>query len=93
MDSSSVHRDRPASLESESAETRSLQQRKDIDRSVDEEDSRLQDDSDQGRLESDTLLVSENEKAEPAKPSFHSSMAWMTINTLATIGIVGPPPF
>jgi solute carrier family 35, member E3 len=38
--------------------------------------------------EDDGLLPKEPEKEEPPKSTFASSLTWMVINTLATIGIV-----
>lgn len=50
----------------------------------------------------DDALLMEKDQDEPPKPpqpppepkksSFWSSLIWMTVNTLATIGIVNPPP-
>lgn len=48
-------------------------------------------DEDQVR-EDEELLPQTQEKPEPPKGSMASSIVWMVVNTLATIGIVSTPP-
>lgn len=50
------------------------------------------DDEELGTEEDEKLLPKANEKEEPQKSSMTSAIIWMTVNTLATIGIVSIPP-
>jgi solute carrier family 35, member E3 len=51
---------------------------------------RSSNDGPEGETERDTFLPKEPEKPEPPKSTFMSSLIWMVVNTLATIGIVCP---
>lgn len=60
----------------------------------DEEKLQLSEDLEaRGNRAYDELIPKENPKQQKPDSSFASSLAWMVINTLATIGIVRPTPF
>lgn len=89
----SGHRDRAPSFSSSSADTATHDENEKLARLDQSEDGleklKSPDDMEVGdERENGGLLPQETEKPEPPKSTFTSSLIWMVVNTLATIGIV-----
>lgn len=86
--------DRPVSVSSSSAETAIPEDNEKLAARLDHRDHDLEelkspDDLEIGDdHEDDGLLPQQDEKPKPPKSTFASSLTWMVVNTLATIGIV-----
>lgn len=85
--------ERAGSFSSSSADTATHEENEKLARLDQSEDGmeklRSPDDLEIGdEREDDDLLPREPEKQEPPKSTFRSSLIWMIVNTLATIGIV-----
>lgn len=90
---------RPASISSSSADTATHEDNEKLARLDQSGELKKPEDMEIGEREDDELLPQnqrEPEKQEPPKSGFTSSLVWMVVNTLATIGIVRwlpSPPF
>jgi solute carrier family 35 protein E3 len=88
--------ERAGSFASSSAETATSPENEKLAR-LDQSEAGLEKQEDlegRGEGEDEGLLPQESEKPEPPKSTLKSSVIWMVVNTLATIGIVcAPAPF
>lgn len=84
--------ERAGSVASSSTETATLHELTKLDPMEDSmQNLKSQHDDEKAAEEDERLLPKENEKEEPPKSGFASAVAWMVVNTLATIGIVSRP--
>jgi solute carrier family 35 protein E3 len=87
-----IRLERSASISSSSAETATNEENEKLARLDQSEEGlekmRMEEDAEAGDREDDGLLPRIEEKTPPPKSTFTSSLIWMIVNTLATIGIV-----